>query len=92
MNISVKEFRQMIEDHSVELRQSQDDYNEMCDSKEGEIKRLELKLEYAQDALRDMKDKAQELLEGILNGGSVKGASEAIATLYNNLLDGLDGY
>jgi hypothetical protein len=92
MNISVKEFRQMIEDHSVELRQSQDDYNEMCDHKEAEIKRLELKLEYAQDALRDMKFKALDLLEGILNGGSVRGASEAISTLYTNLVDGLDGY
>jgi hypothetical protein len=92
MNISVKEFRQMIEEHSTELRQSQDDYNEMCDQKESEIKSLYLKLDYAQDAMKDLKSKALEILHDILNGGSAKGTPEAIATLYNNLVDGLDGY
>lgn len=92
MRISVSEFRDMLEQHSQEMRQAQEDYNLMADEKEAEIRRLEKKLDATQDAMRDLKFKALEILHDILNGGAIKGTPETISAFYDNLVDGLDGY
>ena len=90
MNISVKEFRQMVEDHAAELRQSQDDFNEMCDHKEAEIKRLELRLEATQDAFREYRDRvAFEVAKMYPSDHTLV---DLVENKYDDLLDGLDGY
>lgn len=84
MNISVKEFRQIIEEHTAEHRQWQDDYNLMADEKEGEIKSLEKKLEAIENAFKEFRDRVVEIASPELEG--------TIKELYVNLLDGLAGY
>lgn len=91
MNISIKEFRQMMEEHMQELRQSQDDYNNMCDEKEAEIKHLELRLETAKESLIGFKDGVLGVLSSSdrMTRGELK---EKVLEAYANLVDGLDGY
>jgi hypothetical protein len=92
MNISVKEFRQMIEEHAAEQRQWQDDFSLMADEKEEEIRRLEKKLDATHDAFAEFKKCCLGLTKKILDGASVNGTIEQMEECYDNLLDGVEGY
>lgn len=92
MRISVSEFSQMLEKHSQEMRQMQDDFNLMADEKDEEIKRLNDKIDRFYDVLKDFKEHCVTIVKEIGNGGPIKGAAELIQESYENKVDGLDGY
>lgn len=99
MRISVSEFRDMLEQHSQELRQSQEDYNLMADEKEAEIKELQADIRRADSRIADIletfsefKDHCLVLTRSILDGASVRGAVELMQESYDKAIDGLDGY
>lgn len=92
MNISVKEFRQMIEEHAAEQRQWQDDFNLMADEKEAEIKRLELKLDETKDAFRGFMEHCVGVIKTSTPDAHMNDALDSVVREYNNLLDGLEGY
>lgn len=107
MRISLSEFREMIEEHSQEIRQAQDDYNLMADEKNdeikqlndeikqlnAEIKRLDAKAEAALEALEKFHNEAYQLLKiQRISSEDLSTANCQLDSIYKNLLDGLDGY
>ena len=99
MRISVSEFRDMLEHHSSELRQAQEDYNLMADEKEAEIKELNIVIARLEDkqsdileAFKKFKDHCLVLTRSILDGAPVRGAMELMEESFSHSLDGLDGY
>ena len=92
MKISVSEFRDMLEQHSQEIRQAQEDYNTMADEKDEEIKQLEKKLNDTLTAFKEFKDHCLVLTRSILDGGPVRGAMDLMQESYEARIDGLDGY
>jgi hypothetical protein len=99
MRISISEFRDMLEQHSQELRQAQEDYNLMADEKEAEIKELQAEIQRADfkiadilEAFGEFKDHCVLVTRNILDGAPVRGAIELMEESYDKAIDGLDGY
>ena len=92
MRISLSEFREMIEEHSQEMRQAQEDYNLMADEKDEEIKRLDTIISDTADILRDFKFKVLDILSDIEGLPEIKEKLEKINEAYHDLLDGLDSF
>lgn len=101
MRISLSEFREMIEEHSQEMRQAQEDYNLMADEKEAEIKelqaeirRMDLRLEAVKDAFTGFKEEIKELVKNFVAGTELSRQMlvAQIEKEYEKALDAMDGF